>query len=374
LTVSGTYLSGTVCTLECDAGFNQVGELLCENGAWIGEFACTAEPVCPRPDASAATCPSFTYTKLSGLDVRDRAALQAAFLTDHSYTDDCKVAKQAGSDDFALASPCAPSVKERYLMATPWVANADVFIDFKKQSVVVESIVGATLLSNVAGLVTIRLGAVGPRVTLRLSGAIPRPVLRCAQAGLFPRVNGVVGKGKCANFLIPRGSKCKATFDKSQLWCARARRERCGARREARAGASARAWERSAAGCAQNPRSRACPPLAPAPAYPQSGAREASSAATMASGGPTPTTRRPRRSAEATRSTRRPCCSPSPITSRAPASASFGRCRPTTARRARPSRVLNSPSPSAAVTPTSRARPTWAKSRPPRASSASALR
>jgi hypothetical protein len=103
----GGYISGTTCSLRCQAGFNAIGALVCQDGAWVGGFTCSSGRGCARPDKSTATCPSFTYTKLSSFNSANAAT---AYLTDNSYTDDCAMRLAPGATGYTLSDPnCATS-------------------------------------------------------------------------------------------------------------------------------------------------------------------------------------------------------------------------------------------------------------------------
>jgi hypothetical protein len=228
-TGAATYVSGALCSVECAAGYSQVGELICEDGAWTGGFACTTEAVCSRPDAASATCPSFTYTNSSALDVRVAAQLAAAFASDHSYADDCEVVKLAGATSYTLSGVCAAGVKTRYVHVTPGKADLQLVLDFRDQEATVKSVTNAAVVSNAGGLLTLQLPSADSattRIALELYGSLPRPVIRCAALALLPRVNGVSGAGACQYFLAPAGTTGKATFDASSYGAPRRRRWR----------------------------------------------------------------------------------------------------------------------------------------------------
>jgi hypothetical protein len=317
-TGANVFMSGTLCSVECDAGFNQLGELLCVNGAWTGGFACTAEPVCTRPDATVFSCPSFTYTASSGLDVNVASQLATAFVSDNSYADDCKVVKLAGATSYTQSGACASSTKVRYIHVKPAIANLQIVLDFRNQPASIQSIAGATVVSNAAGLLTLQLpnaNATSSRVTLTLNGALPRPVIRCAQLSRLPRVNGVAGNGACKNFLVPRGTKCKAMFD-AGAYGARARRDAPvrGGVEEWRDRQTDPAGSSQASPPAHAPSSRARVRRvrrvrARLARRAQSGAKATSPATASPPGSPTPTSPSPPTSAAATRPSRRPRCS-----------------------------------------------------------------
>ncbi|KAG8465059.1 hypothetical protein KFE25_012422 [Diacronema lutheri] len=175
--------SGFYCPAACQPGYNPSGKLVCSNGQWAGGFACSSAVSCIRPDRSAGSCPSFSYSA-------SRATV-------------------VDSDE------SSSSQKTRYFTVSPWVAGLRIVIDYKVgREVNLRGFANVDIITDVRGRLTVRVqttpGA-GNTFELTTRGTLPRPTITCEQQDLVPYIVGVSG-AQC-DMYTAAGTTCRAQCD-----------------------------------------------------------------------------------------------------------------------------------------------------------------